>query len=122
MGEKIRTFRDLIAWQKGHQLTLEIYKITSSFPKEEIFGLTSQLRRAAVSITSNIAEGFSRQSDKEKIQFFYLSLGSNTELQSQILLAKDLNYIDSATHNQLSELSVETSKLINGLIKNLKNT
>src|SRR5688572_13115301 len=90
---KIKSFTDLVAWQKAHNLTLEIYKITKDFPKEEIFGLTNQLRRAAVSITSNISEGFSRKSSKEKSQFFYLSLGSLTETQSQLLIARDLNYM-----------------------------
>jgi len=89
---KIKSFTDLKAWQEAHKLVLMIYKISKSFPKEEIFGLTSQIRRAAISITSNIAEGFSRKSYLEKIQFYFTSLGSLSEVQSQLLIAKDVNY------------------------------
>ncbi|MBI4599730.1 four helix bundle protein [Candidatus Uhrbacteria bacterium] len=76
----MRSFTDLKAWQEGHTLVLKIYKITQSFPKEEQFGLTNQLRRAAVSLTSNIAEGFGRGSYKEKAQFYSIALGSLTEV------------------------------------------
>lgn len=78
-GNKIQSFTDLNAWKEGHKLALIIYEITNKFPKEEIFGLSNQLRRAVVSITSNIAEGFSRQSYKEKAHFYFTSLGSTTE-------------------------------------------
>lgn len=118
---KIQNFTDLIAWKEGHELVLFIYKITDKFPQKEIYGLTSQIRRAAVSITSNIAEGFSRNSYKEKIQFYYLALGSLTELQNQFIIAKDINYINNAVFDKLSKLSIIVSKLINGLIKSLKN-
>ena len=77
-------------WREAHKLVLLIYKTTKGFPKKELFGLTSQLRRAAVSITSNIAEGFSRQGYKEKLQFYYMALGSLTESQNQLLIAKQL--------------------------------
>lgn len=89
----IRTFKELDAWKIGHEFVLTVYSLTKSFPKEEIFGLTSQLRRCAVSITSNIAEGFSRQSFKEKIQFYSISLGSLTESQNQLTIAKDIGYL-----------------------------
>ena len=82
---KIKSFTDLQVWQEGHKLVLLIYKVTKKFPKEELFGLTNQIKRAGVSITSNIAEGFSRQSYKEKLQFYYMSLGSLTEIQNQLL-------------------------------------
>jgi four helix bundle protein len=114
---KIKSFTDLIAWQKGHKLGLEIYKSTKNFPKEELYCLTSQIRRCAISITSNIAEGFSRQSSKEKKQFFSTSLGSLTELQNQLLMARDLEYINNKDFNYLAEMTVEVSKLINSLIK-----
>jgi four helix bundle protein len=81
---KIRSFTDLDAWKKGHELVLMVYKITKSFPNEEVFGLTIQMRRSAVSSTSNIAEGFSRHTHKEKIQFYSIALGSVTELQNQL--------------------------------------
>lgn len=114
---KIKTFKDLIAWQKGHELVLEIYKITKSFPKEEQFGLTNQLRRAVVSLTSNIAEGFSRRSYKEKSQFYSMALGSLTEVQNQITIAEDIGYISKQTSSELDEKIVEVSKITNGLIK-----
>ena len=89
----IKTFTDLIVWQKGHALVLEIYKITSFFPKEELYGLTSQIKRAIISVTSNLAEGFVRHSKKEKVQFYYVSLGSITEVQNHLIIARDLHFI-----------------------------
>lgn len=90
---KIKSFTDLNTWKEAHKLVLLIYKITKQFPHEEQFGLTNQIRRAVVSITSNIAEGFSRSSYKEKSQFYSISLGSLTEVQNQLLIARDLKYI-----------------------------
>lgn len=118
---KIKSFTDLKAWSESHQLVLEIYKITKDFSKEEIFGLTNQIRRAAVSITSNIAEGFNRNSIKEKAQFYFISLGSLAELQSQLLIAKDLNYISKDVFKIIAERTILISKLLNGLIKSIKN-
>src|SRR3989338_5599528 len=92
---KIRKFTDLYAWQEGHKMELTIYQITKLFPNEELFSLTNQMKRCAVSITSNIAEGFSRQSYKEKVQFYFMALGSLTELQNQMLIGKDVGYISS---------------------------
>ncbi|MDA3840442.1 MAG: four helix bundle protein [Patescibacteria group bacterium] len=106
--------------EKSHELVLEIYKITKTFPKEELFGLTSQIRRAAVSITSNIAEGFSRNSYKDKLKFYYISQGSLTELQNQLLIAKDVEYIISVVFKSLADKTVVSHKLINGLIKKSK--
>jgi four helix bundle protein len=114
---KIKSFTDLRTWQESHKLVLVIYKSTRTFPREEIFGLTSQLRRAGVSITSNIAEGFSRRSYKEKIQFYHIALGSLTEVQNQILVARDIGYIAKEVFQELANQTVEISKLINGLIK-----
>lgn len=116
----IKSFTDLEAWRVGHQLVLYIYKATKSFPKEEQFGLTSQMRRAAVSITSNIAEGFSRKTAKEKIQFYYTALGSLTELQNQLLVAKDLSYLSNTISGQITEVTIQANKLIHGLIKTAK--
>jgi four helix bundle protein len=118
--EKIRSFRDLDAWKEGHRLVLEIYKTTKSFPKEEIFGLSNQLRRSAVSITSNIAEGFSRKSLKEKIQFYSMAKASNTELQNQLLIARDVGYLNEEKFKQLEEQSIRVNKLISGLIRYCK--
>ncbi len=118
----IRSFTDLIVWQRGHSFVLEIYKTTSFFPKEELFGLTSQMKRAVISITSNIAEGFVRHSKKEKVQFYYIALGSTAELQSQLLIAKDLQFITSERFNFLFEKIVEISKLTNSLIRSIVNS
>lgn len=117
---KIKTFTDLHAWQKGHELVLNIYKLTENFPDKERFGLSNQMKRCAVSITSNIAEGFSRKGTKEKIQFFYTSLGSITELQNQLIIAKDLEYISFDEFDNTLEKLVIVQKLLNGLIKKTK--
>ncbi|KKQ55081.1 MAG: S23 ribosomal protein [Parcubacteria group bacterium GW2011_GWA2_38_13] len=117
---KIKSFTDLVAWREGHVLVLEIYKTTKEFPKEEQFGLTNQLRRAAVSFTSNIAEGFSRNSYKEKSQFYCMSLGSLTEIQNQILVARDLGYLSKDNFKIMAEKTVILSKITNGLIKKTK--
>lgn len=119
-SKKIKSFIDLNAWKEGHKLVLMIYDVTKTFPKEEMFGLTSQIRRCAVSITSNIAEGFSRQSYKEKLQFYSISLGSTTELQNQLLIARDTNYINKEQFQNIAEQSVKVHKIINGLIKHSK--
>ncbi|MCK5080787.1 MAG: four helix bundle protein [Candidatus Moranbacteria bacterium] len=115
--KKIESFTDLIAWQKGHKIVLSVYSITKKFPKEEIFGLTNQMRRCAVSITSNIAEGFSRKNKKEQKQFYRISLGSLTELQSQLLVARDVKYLSNKEFKKIGENTIEVQKLIFGLIK-----
>lgn len=119
--DKIRSFTDLNAWQEGHKLVLITYKETKNFPKDELFGLVSQLRRSAVSITSNIAEGFSRRSYREKINFYFIALGSVTELQNQFLIAKDVGYIKENLFQEIARQSIEVHKIINGLIKSSKN-
>lgn len=118
--EKIQKFTDLNAWKEGHKLVLSIYKITKKFPKDEQYGLSNQLRRCAVSITSNIAEGFSRQSYKEKIYFYSNTLGSITELQNQILISRDTCYINQEEFKEIANQSVVVHKLTNGLIKSSK--
>ncbi len=115
--DKIRSFTDLKTWQEGHKLVLMIYDITKIFPKEEQFGLTNQIRRAVISVTSNVAEGFSRSSGKEKTQFYLMALGSLTEVQNQLLVAKDVKYIGSSVFSNLADQSILVSKLLNGLIK-----
>ncbi len=117
---KIKNFTDLDAWKEGHVLALNTYEITKKFPKEEVFGLISQMRRCAVSITSNIAEGFSRQSYKEKVQFYSISQGSVTELQNQLLISKDVEYINGDEFQKISEQAVKVHKIINGLIRHSK--
>lgn len=115
--QKIKSFTDLIAWKEAHKLALLIYKVTKNFPKEEIYGLTNQIRRATVSISSNVAEGFSRRSNLEKRQFYYQSLGSLTEVQNQLLIARDVGYLDKNIFSEIADQTVSVSKLINSLIK-----
>lgn len=120
MNKKIRSFTDLFAWQEAHKLVLEIYKVTKEFPKEERFSLVDQMRRCVISITSNIAEGFSRQSYREKVQFYSMSLGSLTELQNQLLVAKDVQYLRKDLFEKLANQTIIVHKLISGLIKTSK--
>ncbi|MEW6407553.1 MAG: four helix bundle protein [Patescibacteria group bacterium] len=122
MGEKIKSFTDLNAWKEAHKLVLIIYEVTRKFPREELFGLVSQIRRTAVSITSNIAEGFSRNYSKEKIQFYFMALGSLVEVQNQLLVARDLGYIEKEKFNTVAQRTIIVSKLVNGLIKSLKKS
>lgn len=118
---KIQNFTDLIAWQKGHELVLRIYKITIQFPRIEAYALADQMRRAVVSITSNVAEGFSRKSNKEKTQFYYIALGSLTEIQNQLLIAKDLDYITKLEFESVIEQTILVKKLLSGLIRSLNS-
>lgn len=118
--QKVYSFTDLIIWQKGHQLVLETYEITKQFPREEQFGLTDQIRRAIVSFTSNIAEGFSRKSYKEKMQFYAMALGSLTEVQNQLMIARDLHYISKEQYGKLFPLTIELHKMANAMIKSSK--
>lgn len=114
---KIQSFTDLLVWQEAHKLVINIYKITEDFPKKELFCLVSQIRRAAISITSNIAEGFSKPSYKDKSKFYSISHGSLTELQNQLLIARDVKYITEKTFNKIAEQTVSAHKLLNALIK-----
>lgn len=118
--KKIKSFVDLMAWQEGHKLVLKIYKIIEIFPQKEIYSLSNQMQRCVVSITSNIAEGFSRKTSKEKSQFYHISLGSMTELQNQLIIARDLKYIDKEKFDELAECTIITQKLICGLVKSAK--
>lgn len=119
---RIRSFTDLTAWKEAHQLVLSIYKITGSFPKEELFGLVSQMRRCAISIVSNIAEGFSRRYRKEKLQFYAIALGSLTELQAQLLVARDVGYMSKDVLSELADQVILVQKLLRGLVRGAKNT
>ena len=118
---KISSFKDLIAWKKGHSVVLQIYRITKIFPRDEQFGLVSQMRRCVVSITSNIAEGFSRKTYKDKSQFYSIALGSVTELQNQIQIAFDVGYIKMSNYKDIDERLIELHKIINGLLKSSMN-
>jgi len=117
---RINDFTDLNSWQESHNLVLQIYKLSEKFPASEKFGLSSQIQRAVVSITSNIAEGFGRHSYKEKVQFYYLAHGSLTEVKNQLIIARDLGYINQIDFSKVIENLTTSQKLIQGLIKSSK--
>jgi four helix bundle protein len=118
---EIKSFTDLNTWKTAHELVLKVYLLTRKFPKDEMFGITSQMRRVAVSITSNIAEGFGRHTFKNKVQFYYQSRGSLTELHNQLILSKDLSYISSNEYGEISIILEKSHKLLQGLISNTKS-
>ena len=120
-NSRIRSFKDLDAWKESHKLVLMTYEVTKQFPKEEMFGLVSQLRRAIISVTSNIAEGFSRQSYKDKVYFYSMALGSLTEVQSQLQASFDLKYINKEKFEEIDSQTIIANKIINGLIKHSKS-
>ncbi len=117
----IKSFSGLKSWQEAHKLVIMIYKLTEQFPDNEQFGLTNQIRRAAVSITSNIAEGFSKKSAKEKRQFYRTAISSLAEVQNQLLISRDVLYISQKDFENVSEQTITARKLINGLIKSAQN-
>ncbi len=117
-----QSFRDLQVWQKSMKLTVAIYQLTQRFPREEMFGLTSQLRRCAVSIPSNIAEGHGRVNPREFRHFLLIARGSNSELQTQLELATELGFTDPQTLVPAQSLSREIEKMLIGLVVNLRNT
>ncbi|MEO6062879.1 MAG: four helix bundle protein [Thermoflexales bacterium] len=116
----MQDFKQLTVWQKSHQLALDVYAATMQFPREEMFGLTSQVRRSAVSIPSNIAERRGRSNDGEMRRFMQIALGSAAELEYQLLLAKDLTYITENTLLGLNSQLQEVRKMLIGFIKALK--
>lgn len=115
------THKDLNVWKKSMNLVILTYRLTGQFPKEELFGLSSQMRRAAVSIPSNIAEGHGRNSDKELIRFLFISLGSASELETQILLSNKLDFLNEEGFNQLNELNNEVIRVLVALIRSKNN-
>jgi four helix bundle protein len=117
----LRCFQDLIVWQESMQLAKEIYKLVKLFPSEERYALSDQMRRAAVSIPSNIAEGQARNSTKEFIQFLYIAKGSNAELLTQLLLCTDFSYVTDEQTAEAILLSKKVNRLLTGLIRSLKN-
>lgn len=122
MTSSVKDFYELIAWQKAHEGALEIYQITKNFPKYEQFGIISQLRRAASSISANIAEGFGRYHFKDKIRFYYQARASIAEVQNFLFLAKDLNYISEQTRNNLHQKRDRVRQLVNGLIRSAEKS
>jgi four helix bundle protein len=122
LGDSMSGIRDLKAWQRSFDLVLEIYRKTQSFPKEEIYGLTSQMRRAAVSVCSNIAEGKGRSSDKEFIVFLCHARGSLLELETQVSISKELGYLRQDTESKMEDLTAEVGRIVNGLINSLRKS
>ncbi len=116
----INSYKDLIVWQKSIELVKEIYVVTNKFPKSEVFGLVSQMRRAAVSIPSNLAEGFSRKYKTEFSQFASIAFGSGAELETQIILAKSLSFAGDKDYDKADLLLVEIMKMLNKLNSRLK--
>ncbi|GAI86522.1 unnamed protein product [marine sediment metagenome] len=119
---KIKSYKDLNIWKRSIEVVEDIYKITKNFPKEEIYGLTSQLRRSAVSIPSNIAEGFARFSNKEYKQFLFISLGTCAEFSTQIIIALRLGYFENKKADKLLNEIDEISKMTMSLIKKLNTS
>jgi len=120
MVEKIRSFQQLDAWKKAHAFILEIYKVTRTFPDEELYGIVSQMKRAASSITANIAEGFSRYHYNDKIRFYLNARGSVSELQNFLFLSRDLNFIGEKIFASLYATSENVAKLINGMVRSIE--
>lgn len=117
---KSKTFEEVVAWQKAHEFVLAVYDITKTFPKEELFALTSQLRRAAISIPANIAEGYKKYGEKDKIRFFNIAQGSLEECRYYLFLARDIKYIGDEDYNKLNELISKTSFLLNSYSKSIR--
>lgn len=118
----MKTFRDLQIWQKAMTLVTNCYSVTSNFPKEEQFGLTSQIRRSAISIPSNIAEGFGRDTNKDYLRFLTIALGSLFEFQTQIEIAFNLKYINEEIFNKIYEDSREQERMLSSFIRKIKET
>lgn len=116
----MKTYKDLVVWEKSVGLVIEIYELTNKFPKEEVFGLTSQIRRAAVSIPSNIAEGKMRGGDIEFRRFLLIAFASGAELETQLIIAKRLSKIDKLDYNKVDSLLEEVMKMLNKLISQLE--
>jgi len=119
MSQKIKNFRDLDVWKLGKDIAVDVYKATKRFPKEEIYGLVGQVRRAGVSIPSNIAEGFNRVHNKEYRQFLFIALGSCAELETQLELSCDLEYVSPKVRDSLLEKIDHETRMLRNLIKKL---
>jgi len=121
-GAKVRTFRDLLVWQKAIRLVTEIYSASQGWPKEETFGLKAQIRRAAVSIPSNIAEGHGRRSHDDYLRFLHMSMGSLFEALTQLEIARNLNFFNAGEYDRLLELGRELERMMSSLIRKLKES
>jgi four helix bundle protein len=117
----MKNFRDLKVWEKSHELTLEVYQVTKSFPKEELFGLTSQIRRSCSSIPANIAEGCGRKGDAEFARFLQIAFGSANELEYHLLLSADLKLINANDYRNLENKLIEVKKMLASFIQRIKS-
>jgi four helix bundle protein len=117
----MQSFRNLKVWEKAHLLTLSVYESTKGFPREELYGLTSQIRRAAASVGTNIAEGCCRKGDGEMGRFLYIAIGSASEVKYQLLLAKDLHYLNESDHKRLETQVIDVKRMLAALIRTLKS-
>lgn len=116
----MKDFKQLKIWQKSHQLVIETYKVTAMFPKEEMYGLTSQMRRCSTSIPANIAEGCGRGSDADFARFLQMAMGSASELEYHLLLAHDLGFLENSLYEKLNDELVEIKRMLNSFIQKLK--
>jgi four helix bundle protein len=116
----VKDFKELKVWAKAHQLTLHVYTVTRDFPRQEVYGLTSQMRRAAVSIAANIAEGCGRRSDGELTRFLQIARGSASELEYHLLLAKDLGFLAEQEHTRIEATLVEVQRMLTGLVQRVQ--
>ena len=119
-GSFLKDFRQLKVWRKAHELTLAIYQVTSQFPREEVYGLTAQLRRSSASIAANLAEGCGRDGDAELARFCSIALGSASELEYHLLLAKELNLLEPNQHERLQNQTTEVKRMLTVFIQKLK--
>ena len=116
----MQSFRELVVWQKGHELTLAVYRATKDFPSAERYGLTSQTRRAAASIGANIAEGCGRDGGPDFARFLQLAMGSASEVEYHLLLARDLDLLTDETHDKLAKNTIEVKRMLSSLIKKVR--
>jgi four helix bundle protein len=119
VGVSVKDFRELKVWQKAHQLTLAVYQLTASFPREELYGLSSQLRRAGSSIAANLAEGCGRNGDAELARFCSMAMGSASELEYHLLLARDLNLIPAKNYEELHQQTTELKRMLTAFMQKL---
>lgn len=115
----MQNFKQIKVWEKAHGVTLQVYRVTNNFPKNEMYGLTSQMRRSAASIATNIAEGSGRGSDADFARFIQMAVGSTCELQYQLILSRDLNYLDPSEYGKLEQDLLEVQRMLIGLLKKL---
>lgn len=121
-GGVVTDFKQLKVWRKAHQMALDTYRVTAAFPKEEMYGLTSQLRRAAASIGANVAEGCGRRSDGEMCRFLQIARGSASEMEYHVLLARDLHFLNEQDFHNLTRQADELQRMLTGLIQSVRSS